>query len=268
MTVTITQLLSYPIKSCAAIEHQMTTLNQMGLKGDRQLMLVDENGLFLSQRKHPQMALIKPTWSEQGLVINAPGMEPMSIDLKQNTAKLLKVDIWNDSLQAESMQAHVNQWFSDYLNLPVRLVKYGQQSHRAIDPNYAQKGETVAFADGYPLLVTHQATIEQLNQQLEKPIDMNRFRPNIVVSGDLAAWDELNWKTLSDGSVQIDLVKPCTRCVMTGIEQTTGQQTGTEVLMTLKKKFAHNDKAVFGINGIARMHDSAELTVGQKLKPN
>ena len=145
MTVTITQLYSYPIKSCAAIEHQTITLNQLGLKGDRQLMLVDENGLFLSQRKHPKMALIKPTWSEQGLQVEAPGMEQISIDLNQNTAELLTVDIWKDSLQAESMQAHVNQWFSDYLNTSVSLVKYGQQSHRAIDSPWCDLWRTVCF---------------------------------------------------------------------------------------------------------------------------
>ena len=268
MTVTITQLYSYPIKSCAAIEHQDTTLNQMGLQGDRQLMLVDENGLFLSQRKHPMMAMIKPSFTDQGLSVKAPGMETISIDLHHTTEPSMKVKIWEDDLQADAMQTPINQWFSDYLNTSVSLVKYGKQSHRAIDPDYAKNLETVAFADGYPLLVAHQATLVQLNQQLKKPIGMDRFRPNIVVQSDLPAWDELNWLGLSDDSVQIDLVKPCTRCVMTGIEQTTGKQTGTEVLMTLKKKFAHNDKAVFGINGIAQIEGSVELRIGQNLKPN
>ncbi len=266
MNVTITQLISYPIKSCAGIQHQQATIDTMGLAGDRQLMLVDENGLFLSQRKYPQMALIEPTFSKLGLMVNAPSMEPLSIDLQQPTDHSTHVKVWQDSLLAESLQPNVNQWFSDYLNTSVRLVKYGKKSHRPIDPDFVENGETVAFADGYPLLIAHEATLDQLNQQLEESIRMDRFRPNIVLKSDLTAWEELNWKSLSDDEFVIELVKPCTRCVMTGVEQTTGQQTGTEVLKTLKQKFAHQDKAVFGINGIARTQNATELNIGQKLR--
>ena len=265
MTVTISQLISYPIKSCAGIQHQQATIDSMGLVGDRQLMLVDANGLFLSQRKHPQMALIESVYTKHDLMVNAPGMEPLSIDLQQPIDDSIQVKVWKDSLLAEPLQPSVNQWFSDYLNIPVRLVKYGKQSHRLIDHDFAKNAETVAFADGYPLLIAHDASLGQLNQHLEKPIGMDRFRPNIVVNSELSPWDELTWNSLSD-EFKIDLVKPCTRCVMTGVEQTTGEQTGSEALKTLKQKFAHQEKAVFGINAIARTHDPIELCVGQKLK--
>jgi len=265
MTVSISQLISYPIKSCAGIQHQQATIGSMGLTGDRQLMLVDANGLFLSQRKHPQMARIEPAFSEQNLVVNAPGMEPLPIDLQQSIDDAIQVKVWKDTLLVEPLKPALNQWFSDYLNCPVRLVKYGKQSHRPVDPHYVESGETVAFADGYPLLITHEASLMQLNQQLERSVGMDRFRPNIVLKSDLPAWDELNWNSLSADEFTIDLVKPCTRCVMTGVEQITGKQTGTEVLMTLKQKFAHQNKAVFGINGIAITTDSNQLSVGQVL---
>ncbi len=186
MTVIITQLISYPIKSCAGIKHQQATLHTMGLATDRQLMLVDEHGLFLSQRKQPLMALIQPEFSAQGLSVKAPGMEPLTLDFQRTIDSPLAVTIWNDSLQADSLHREVNQWFSDYLKLAVKLVKYGAQSHRPIDPDYVMNGETVAFADGYPLLVAHEATLNQLNQYLQQPVAIDRFRPNIVVNSHQA----------------------------------------------------------------------------------
>lgn len=228
-------------------------------------MLVDTNGLFLSQRKHPQMALIEALPCEQGLKVKAPGMQPLTVDLQATLNQTLEVTIWKNTLPAQSMQNEVNQWFSDYLGSPVNLVKYGPQSHRPIDPDFAHPGETVAFADGYPLLVTHEASLNQLNQHLKQPVAMDRFRPNIVVYSELQAWDELNWQGLSAEQFEIDLVKPCNRCVMTGVEQSSGIQTGSEVLLTLKHKFAHHGAAVFGINGIARTTQAVELSVGQSL---
>lgn len=228
-------------------------------------MLVDAHGLFISQRKHPQMALIQAVPCEQGLQVKAPAMQPLTVDLQATSKQALNVTIWKNTIAAESMQHEVNQWFSDYLGTAVSLVKYGHQSHRPIDPDYTQQGETVAFADGYPLLIAHEASLNQLNQQLKHPVGMDRFRPNIVVHSELDPWDELNWHGLATEHFKIDLVKPCTRCVMTGVEQSTGTQTGTEVLMSLTQHFAHNNTAVFGVNGIARTTQAVELSVGQSL---
>ena len=268
MPLTITQLISYPIKSCAGIKHTTTTIDAMGLKGDRQLMLVDENGLFMSQRKYPQMALIQVEYLGHVLNIKAPGMETLTVDSHLDTAHQLNVTIWKNSLSADSPSLAANHWFSDFLKKPVSLVKYGQHSHRLIDPSFAKNNETVAFADGYPLLIAHETTLEQLNLSLEKPVGMDRFRPNIVVSSPLCAWEELSWDSLVADKLKIDLVKPCSRCVITGVDQNNGIQTGTEVLMTLKQQFAHQDKAVFGINGIANTDRPIELSIGQTLKLN
>ncbi len=267
MSVKITQLVSYPIKSCAGIEHESVAVDAMGLKGDRQWMLVDENNLFLSQRKHPKMALIQPLLTADKLTLNAPAMQPLSIALTDQQ-KTTQVTVWKDHLQAEVFGDTVNQWFTEYLKTPVKLVHYGQQSFRQIDPDFANAGQAVAFADGYPLLVAHQATLDQVNQQLSVPVGMDRFRPNIVVSSDLPPWAELQWQQLLSSDSVINLVKPCARCVMTGVNQNTGKQTGTEVLKTLRLKFPHQDKAVFGINGIASNNPDKplELSLGQTLE--
>ncbi len=268
MSAVISQLVSYPIKSCAGVSHPTIELNTLGLKADRQLMLVNENGLFLSQRKHPRMALIQPHLTPHCLTVNAPGMAELIVDLKAAIQQPVKVTIWQDALLADSLHPDANRWFSDFLGLPVNLVKYQHESQRYIDSDYAKHGETVAFADGFPLLITHEASLEQLNQYLNTDVTMNRFRPNIVIKSELQAWDELQWQSLSGQGFRLDSVKPCSRCVITGVEQSTGTQTGTEVLLALKNKFPHNKQAVFGINAIVNItgHQAIELAVGQSLE--
>lgn len=263
--VEITQLLSYPIKSCGALSHQAIAVTALGLPHDRQWMVVDANGRFLSQRQHPTMALIQPRLLSGTLSLSAPGMPEIEVPQASESASLA-VTVWDDTVQAHTTDPAVNQWLSAYLDTPVHLVHYGADSFRQIDPEYAATGQAVAFADGFPLLVTHEASLENLNAHLSAAVDMSRFRPNIVVRSALDAWSELGWQRLSHETGDIHLVKPCARCMMTGINQQTGEQTGSEVLKTLRRQFAHQDKAVFGINGIAHSNnDQLPLQVGQSL---
>ncbi len=264
MQVKITQLTSYPIKSCAGVAHQTATIDRLGLTGDRQWMLVDKNGLFLSQRKHPKMALIQPRLTPSGWVVDAPGMNTLAIE-PAALAEALTVTVWKNTFTADANHPAADQWFSQFLGIDCRLVRYGEHSHRPIDPDFAQQDDEVSFADGYPILVTHEASLQDLNQQLSTPIDIGRFRSNIVVQSTAGPWQELHWQTLSDQNLRLELVKPCKRCVMTGVEQTTGAQTGTEVLKTLKQQFAHQNHAVFGINAIPRFKQQATLAVGNLL---
>nr|WP_255589936.1 MOSC N-terminal beta barrel domain-containing protein [Marinicella sp. NBU2979] len=270
-TATITQLISYPIKSCAGLSHQTITANALGLPHDRQWMVVDANGRFLSQRQHPTMALIQPRMTAGTLRLSAPGMAEIEIP-QTSEPTTLEVTVWKDTVQAHTTLDAVNQWLSSYLGSPVRLVHYGSDSFRQIDPAFAAPGQAVAFADGYPLLVTHEASLADLNGRLSAAVDMSRFRPNIVVQSAADAWSELGWQRLQNDPANseaghLDLVKPCARCVMTGINQQTGEQTGSEVLKTLRQQFAHQDQAVFGINGIAHSpQDQLPLQVGQSLQ--
>jgi uncharacterized protein YcbX len=252
MPVNITGLFSYPIKSCGALSHDSITVTELGLEHDRQWMLVDAEGLFISQRKHPGMALIQPRITGQQLTVEAPGMSVL--DIPDAAGQTVDVQVWKDQLTAAEGPEHINQWFSDYLHTPVRLVHHASHSERLIDTAFAKAGEQVAFADGYPILITHQASLDALNARLSAAVGMERFRPNVVVKTDQAAWTELHWQQLSHQDGTLDLVKPCTRCVMTGVDQHTGTQTGSEVLKTLRTTFAHQDQAVFGINAIPRMH--------------
>ena len=252
MSVNITGLYSYPIKSCGALSHEEIAVTELGLEHDRQWMLVDDNGLFISQRKHPKMALIQPHITDQQLMVEAPGMSTMEISNVSGQA--VDVQVWKDQLTAAQSPEHINQWFSDFLHTSVRLVRHASHSRRLVDTEFAKSGEQVAFADGYPILITHQASLDALNARLSTPVSMNRFRPNVVVKTEQAAWAELDWQHMTHQHGALDLVKPCTRCVMTGVDQRLGTQTGSEVLKTLRTEFAHQDQAVFGINVIPRIH--------------
>ena len=265
MPVKITGLYSYPIKSCGALSHDSTAVTELGLEHDRHWMLVDADGLFISQRKHPQMALIQPQITDQQLRVQAPGMSDMQIP--NVSAQAVDVQVWKDQLTAAQSPEHINQWFSDYLHTAVRLVRHASHSQRPIDTAFASAGEQVAFADGYPILITHQASLDDLNKQLSAPVGMDRFRPNVVVESDLAAWAELSWSQLSHHHGTLDLVKPCSRCVMTGVDQRTGTQTGSEVLKTLRSAFAQQDQAVFGINAIPRTGNRVmRIQLGESLQ--
>ncbi len=266
MSAEITQLISYPIKSCAGISHDEIEINEIGLLGDRQWMLVDQHGVFLSQRKQPKMALIQPQLSASTLELSAPGMQPLSVDLT-DSSHLINVTVWKDTFEASIVSVEANHWFSEYLGLSVQLVHYAATSYRQIDQDFSKPGQTVAFADGFPVLVVHQASLDQLNSSLNQAVKMNRFRPNIVVRTTEKPWSELNWSQLTIDSLQLNFAKPCSRCTITGVDQQTGTQTGTEVLKTLKQQFAYQDKAIFGINAIPNTndHNPAKLKVGMCL---
>ncbi len=133
----ITQLITYPIKSCAGIAHPSIAVNELGLVGDRQWMLVDENGLFLSQRKHPKMALIQPQISGKALTISAPEMNDLVVDTRK-LEEAIEITVWKDTFKAQTLSNQANQWFSNYLDKAVRLVQYSDVSERLIDQNFAQ----------------------------------------------------------------------------------------------------------------------------------
>ncbi len=267
MLARIIQLISYPIKSCAGIIHNEVDITKLGLEYDRQWMLIDENGLFQSQRKHPKMALIQPQVINKQLVVSAPKMPDLRIDLKRHK-KAIEIKVWSDQFSAQPLSDKADKWFSKFLGFRVKLVQYTDISHRLVDQNYSAQDEQVAFADGFPVLVTHEATLEGLNQRLTDAVDMSRFRANVVVQSPLPAWSELHWQKLTNESLNLHLVKPCARCVMTGIEQTSGKNTGTDVLKTLKHEFAHQGKAVFGMNALVNLSNqhSVQLTVGDSLE--
>ncbi len=257
MTFVITELYTYPIKSTQGISLQTANVEPRGLQHDRRWMIVDENQRFLTQRQHPKMALISSEIEGTHLTLEAPGMPPLLIDLPSRDVPIT-VQVWKDSCTALAMGEVAEAWCSEYLGLSCQLVYMPEDAIRPVDSRYQvhptppgqeSSKDPVSFADGFPFLLISEGSLDDLNQRLDIPVPMNRFRPNLVVRGcDPYAEDQ--WKRIQVGSVIFHVVKPCARCVLTTIDQTT-MATSKEPLQTLARYRKVDGKVMFGQNLIA-----------------
>jgi len=255
--IKISQLAIYPVKSCAQIILNSATIDKFGLNMDRRWMVVDENGRFLTQRQIAIMCLIKPTLVDNGIMLQAPGMESCKIDVRSLTKKQ-EVAIWADHCTVFDCGEEASQWLSQFLEKKCRLVYFPENEIRQVDLEYAEHGDKTAFSDGFPLLLISEASLEDLNSRLaskqQKSVEMRRFRPNIVVSG-CEPFAEDKWQRIKIGETVLRVVKPCSRCVIPNIDPETGIR-GTEPSQTLKeyRRQEHpliGNKIFFGQNVIA-----------------
>lgn len=257
--IKLTGIYAYPIKSCAVMSLEVGQLDHYGLVSDRRWLVVDESGMFQTQRELPKMSLIQPKPSDSGLTLNAPGMESVAVP-KPSDARIANVTVWRNQCEADDAGDEVAQWLSDYLKISVRLVAMGKAFQRPVNPDHALNNDEVSFADGYPFLIISEASLEDLNSRLETPLPMNRFRPNFVVSGT-EAFAESDWKTFKIGENIFHNVKPCARCVVTTVDQSTGEQ-GKEPLTTLATFRKTDDgRILFGENLIHEQKEG-QLRVG------
>lgn len=244
----------YPIKSMRGIALHSAEVTALGLLHDRRWMLVDDKGTFITQREAPTLARIDAQLTSAGLRVMADTMG--SIDIACPADTLRDVKIWDDQTRAYCASADVNTWFSDFLGRACTLVYQGDIP-RAADADWARAQDETSFADGFPLLVTNTASLEDMNARAQENFTMDRFRPNIVIESTLP-WDEDTWKTLQIGDVEIDIVKPCARCVITATDQMSGVKEGRGPLGALTKfrllKTERQTGAIFGQNAIARRY--------------
>lgn len=273
----ISQLLIYPVKSCAPVALDRALLTDQGLDCDRAWMVVDERGEFLSQREYPRLALVQPQMRATDMVLRAPGMLPLHLSLDGVEAPA-RVSLWDEDIAAWDMGALAAQWFSDFLGRPARVVRFDPEVERPSSRRWTG-GRTALnqFSDGFPLLVISQPSLDELNQRLQAqghaPVPMQRFRPNIVLVAEHTdtwhAHDEdragLMRIRTADGVVEFDPVKPCPRCVMVNNDPQTAQPS-PEVLDALRvyRRDARLDGAVsFGMNLITLSGVGQTLAVGQ-----
>jgi len=221
----------YPIKSCAGASLDEALLIETGLEFDRAWMLVDAGGRFVTQRELPRMALVQPQLKTFELVLRAPGMLALHLALDAVESPC-RVTVWNDEVAAYDMGDLAAQWFSDFLQQPLRLVRFDPAQRRLSSPQWTGELEAEnAFSDGYPLLVVSQASLDGLNQRLaaagHSAVTMARFRPNLVIDGvdahDEDHLDEIVFET-ADGPVRLKLVKPCPRCPIPDIDPLTAER--------------------------------------------
>lgn len=232
----ISEINIYPIKSLKGISLESSVVEERGLKFDRRWMLTTPDGMFFTQREFPQMATVEVGVGDD-LYVTAAGFGTLEIPLEPETGDKRQVTIWDSVCEGEVYSPVVNEWFSDVIGEPCQLVYMPDESRRDISERFNKGGEVVSFADGYPLLVIGEASLYHLNQRLSQAdkgvrVPMNRFRPNIVVSGS-HAYAEDRWERISVGDAVFRGTKPCARCVITTVDQARGEFDGKEPLKTL-----------------------------------
>jgi len=252
----------YPVKSLSGITLDRADIVQRGIAFDRHWMVVDADGVFLTQRQHPRMALVRTSLGTDCLRLAAPEMPPLELPLSDPGGERVEAQVWGDRCLAASAGDRAADWLSHYLGVAARLVFMPQEHRRQVDPDYAREGDQVGFADGFPFLLISEASLADLNSRLQQPLPMNRFRPNLVVSG-CEPYAEDRWRRIRIGEISFRLVKPCSRCVITTVNQHSAEK-GQEPLSTLSTYRRRGNKVYFGQN---LLHDAVgELRTGMQVE--
>lgn len=245
----ISEINIYPIKSLRGIALSEALIEKRGLGHDRRWMLTDPHGMFFTQREVPRLATIRVAVTNDGLQVTDGSGNTLSVPLETASQQLQNVVVWQSKVEAEVCEPAVNDWFSDVLGRECQLVRMPDNSDRHVNERFDSGGDIVSFADGYPLLLTNEASLRELNQRIKTNagvhvrdnetsadsnvrVPMNRFRPNVVIAG-AEPFAEDRWAKIRIGEAVFRVVKPCARCVTTTVDQAEGEFAGKEPLRTL-----------------------------------
>ncbi len=251
--ITLSALHLFPVKSCAPVSPPEAVVERRGLVGDRRWMVVDaDDGRFLTARKWPRMTLVCATLREGVLEVAAPDMPSIVVRPNAQASARRDVVVWGTTVSARRAEPAADAWISAFLGRPAAFVLMDEDASRAVDPEYAHQGDEVSFADGFPLLLISQASLDGLNARLDSPVPMLRFRPNLVVAGTPAHAED-GWRRIRVGDIEFDVVKPCTRCVLTTVDFERGEfDARGEPLRTLLTYRRGTSGVTFGQNLIPR----------------
>ncbi|HXF29012.1 MAG TPA: MOSC domain-containing protein [Chlamydiales bacterium] len=259
---TVSALFIYPVKSLKGLSVQKFEIGAKGPMMDRRWMVVDKEGRFLSQRVEPKMALITVELFPDKILLKAPRVPPVIVT-RANKSEVRSVVIWKDTVDAIDQGNQAAEWLTEFLGFDARLVFLPDETVRKVNPKYATADtDQVSFADAYPLLVISEASLADLNWRLKTPIQMNRFRPNLVISG-CEPYEEDTWKRFRIGDMLFECVKPCSRCVTVTIDQHTAEKDPEplEVLATYRKE---EGGIMFGQNVIPK--NQGIVSIGAEVK--
>ncbi|MFI2204961.1 MOSC domain-containing protein [Streptomyces sp. NPDC020192] len=244
----------HPVKAFRGFAPREAVVEPWGLAGDRRWTLIDDGGKVVTQREQPRLAsAAAELLSGGGVRLSAPGRAPLTVSVPEPDGTV-PISVFGTKVEAVPAAAAAHAWCSAYLNADVRLVHMDDPAvRRPVDPVYALPGETVSFADGYPLLLATAASLDALNSLIQEgthahegPLPMNRFRPNLVVAGT-EPWAEDHWSCIEVGEVVLRVAKASGRCVVTTTDQDTGIR-GREPLLTLARHRKVGSKLIFGQN--------------------
>ena len=273
---TVSSLTIYPIKSCAGIALQEATITPSGLStgrvADREWMVVDAAGQFMTQREFPKMALIQPALMEEALMVSMPGQLPFSLPYEQvDGAATVRVTVWDDTVDACDCGEPAARWISAAIGVSCRLVRFAAGAERLTGHRWTDgQGAPTRFADGYPLLVIGAASLDDINAHMaaagRAALPMNRFRPNLVVAG-LEGFEEDYVAQFEIGAIVLKPVKPCPRCPIPSIDQATGVHgpDPLDVLQAYRRKPRLDDAVCVGMNCVVAAGAGTRVAVGQSV---
>ncbi len=261
----VSDIYIYPIKSLGGFSVTEAMVTATGFQHDRRWMLVDKDAKFMTQRQVAAMALLQTAITTEGVYVYHKQHPEMNITIPflLSPASIKQVKVWKDMCEAWCYDdIIINSWFSEMLETECELVYMQDDTKRMVDTDYAKNNEVTSFSDGYPFLIIGQSSLDELNRKLEKPLPIDRFRPNIVfTSGEPHAED--SWKHITINAIDFYGVKTCGRCIVTTIDQQTAVA-GKEPLKTLASYRTVDSKVKFGMNLLHK--GEGVIKVGQKIK--
>ncbi len=250
MAATVAQLWIYPVKSLKGIRVGNARVAARGLDHDRRFVVVDPEGAFLTQRELSAMATVWTAIEAGELRLSSPDFDEVAVPLEPEGGEPLQAEVWNSVTPALAPSREADRWLSEVLGRPCRLAYMPASTRRESNVRYAGPGRLVGYADGYAHLVVSEASLEALNARLGRPVPIDRFRPNLVLSGT-TAFEEDGWRDFSAGTARFRMAKPCGRCQVTTTDQSTGEVTGPEPLETLGRwRPSEEFGARFGMNAV------------------
>jgi uncharacterized protein len=267
--ITLDSLFVYPVKSCRGIELARAEVTLEGLRHDREWMIVSPSGRYLTQREAPRLALLRPELATDSILLTAPDMPALEAPFRAVTDRPVQVTIWRDHCKAHDAGRAAAKWLEEFLGRPARLVRFDATQPRPTGPVASgEAGGFSKFADAFPFLVLSRASLADLNARLPVPLPMDRFRPNIVLDG-CPPYAEDAFRGVAIDGVELRMVKPCTRCVVTTTEQSTGERDGVEPLRTLKsyRWDAALQGVTFGQNAVVTVGAGRMLERGMVCTP-
>lgn len=257
----------YPIKACAGTDVQESRIGTRGLRYDRRWMLVNEQGSDLHQFDFPRLASIVVALTAESLLVQAPGMSPLHIPLQPESSVPLAVQWYQGASEALPVSRQADEWFQAFLHAPCRLVFMPEVAQHSVEPGYEVDHDLAAFTSFHYHLLG-EGSLEDLNQRLETPVPLERFRPNLVVAGT-PPFVEDSWRSIRINDHVFHVVKPCDRCAITTVDPVQGVMTGKEPLRTLARYRTFQQKVLFGQyllsqeHGVLHVGDAVEVLAYQ-----
>lgn len=251
----------YPIKGTRAVDVDRAQLEPRGLEGDRRWVVIDVTAKFITQRSHPKLATISAVPTRTGLSLSAPGGGEIVVQ-RPSASERVEVTVWQHRVSAALADGDAGAWLSRVIGEPLRLA-YMDAAAERLQRNIWVEALPISFADAYPVLIATTGSLAAVNDEIENAggsaVTMRRFRPNVVIDCE-DAWAEDFWRVLRIGDVELELVKPCDRCVVTTKDQTSGEAMGKEPLASLARLRRSADPR---LNGVLFGWNAAPRTLGR-----